>query len=284
VEITKIGVIGAGTMGSGIAEVCARGGVGTTVIELDESFLPVARSRIEASLQKAVDRGRLEPSVREAAIEALGFSTELDALGDVDLVIEAVVEDRELKVDLFTRLDRATKPTAILASNTSSIPLTGLGAATERPEQVLGMHFFNPAQVQPLVELVRSAVTAEATLDLVEHFTTTTLDKTVIRCEDRAGFVVNRLLVPFLLQAIELLDTGHTTVADIDRGMKLGCAHPMGPLELCDLIGLDTIENVADVLYVEYRERFHAPPPLLRRMVTAGHLGRKSGKGFYDYD
>jgi len=283
VPIERVGVIGGGTMGSGIAEICARSGISTTVVEVSAELLGAARQRIDGSMERAVDRGRLDAEVHAAAVATLAYETELEALAECEVVIEAVIENRDLKLDLFGRLDAIVGENAILASNTSSIPIVELGAATSRADRVLGMHFFNPATVQPLVELVRSATTSDEAMDRADSLAANQLGKTTIRCRDRAGFVVNRLLVPYLLQAIELLDTSDATPADIDEGMKLGCAHPMGPLELCDLIGLDTIESVALVLYEEYHERFYAPPPLLKRMVSAGHLGRKTGKGFYDH-
>ena len=282
-QIARVGVIGGGTMGSGIAEVCARAGLQTAVVEASDEFLEAAKERIEGSMERAVSRGRLEGEVRNAAVEALSYGTDLEGLRDCQLVIEAVIENRDLKLDLFSQLDSIVGDEAILASNTSSIPIVELGAVTQRPGRVLGLHFFNPATVQPLVEVVRSATTSDEAMDRAERLVVDQLEKTTIRCRDRAGFVVNRLLVPFLLQAIELLDTSDAQPVDIDQGMKLGCAHPMGPLELCDLIGLDTIEAVAEVLYDEFHERFYAPPPLLRRMVSAGQLGRKTGRGFYDY-
>ncbi len=282
-DVERVGVIGGGTMGSGIAEVCARAGIRTTVVEASPELLDAARGRIEGSMERAVSRARLEAELRDSAVEALSYEVDLDSLEDCDLVVEAVIENRDVKLDLFGRLDSLLGDDAILASNTSSIPIVELGAGTGRPDRVLGMHFFNPATVQPLVELVRSATTSDETVERADHLASVQLGKTTIRCRDRAGFVVNRLLVPFLLQAIELLDTSDASPTDIDQGMKLGCAHPMGPLELCDLIGLDTIEAVAEVLYDEFHERFYAPPPLLRRMVSAGHLGRKTGKGFYDH-
>lgn len=282
-EIEHIGVIGGGTMGSGIAEVCARAGIRTTVIEIDPAQLVAAQERIEGSMERAAGRGRLDEDVRSAALEALSYDTALEELAPCDAVIEVIIENRAIKLDLFERLDTILGNDAFIASNTSSIPIVELATATGRPDRVLGMHFFNPAPVQPLVELVRAATTSDETMERADRLAGEQMGKTTIRCRDRAGFVVNRLLVPFLLQAIELYDTSDATPSDIDQGMKLGCAHPMGPLELCDLIGLDTIEAVAEVLYEEFKERHYAPPPLLRRMVSAGHHGRKSGKGFYDY-
>ncbi len=282
-RVERVGVVGAGTMGSGIAEVCAKAGFPTTVIESAPEFLEAGRTRIEQSLAKAVERGRLDETDRDAAWSRLRFDTDADTLAEVDLVVEAISEDRTAKFGLFSRLDEITPPHAILASNTSSIPIVELGMATRRPNQVIGVHFFNPAVVQKLVEVIPSAVTDPAVTDAVRTFVGDRLGKTVVVTADRAGFVVNRLLIPYLLQSIELLDSGMNTAEEIDTAMKLGCAHPMGPLELCDLIGLDIVAGVADVLFEEFHERHYAAPPLLRRLVAAGHLGRKSGVGFHTY-
>ena len=282
--INRVGVIGGGTMGSGIAEVCARVGLDTLVVEVDDEAVKAARKKIERSLKKAVSRDKLSAAARELAMDCLSFSTDMGDLADRDLAVEAVIESLEEKLSVFRALDKVMGPNAILATNTSSIPIITLGSITSRSEMVLGMHFFNPAPVQPLVELVRSLNTTSETMDRADRFVVEVLGKRVIRCRDRAGFVVNRLLVPYLLDAIRMFDEGKVSAADIDSGMMHGCGHPMGPLALCDLIGLDTIEAVADVLYEEFKGSHNAPPPLLRRMVAAGHLGRKTGKGFYEYD
>lgn len=282
-EITKVAVIGGGTMGSGIAEVCAKSGVDTVVVEADAAAAEAAQRRIDGSMDKAVARERLSAEDRDAAGGLLSYATSVDSLDDRDMVIEAIVEDESIKLELFRRLDEITPDHAILASNTSSIPLINLGMATGRPQQVLGVHFFNPATVQRLVELVPSVATDDQILATVTTFVQETLGKSTIVAQDRAGFIVNRLLVPYLLQAIELYDTTDVSREDIDNGMMWGCAHPMGPLTLCDLIGLDTIKSVADVLYEEFKEPTYAPPPLLKRMVSGGRLGRKSGRGFYEY-
>ena len=282
--ITRVGVVGGGTMGSGIAEVCARAGLDTLVVEVDESAVNSARQKIEKSLKRAVSRNKLPPATRDLALDSLNFSTDLGDLADRDLAIEAVIESLEEKLSVFRAMDKVMGPNAILATNTSSIPIITLGSTTSRSDMVIGMHFFNPAPVQPLVELVRSLNTTSETMDRADRFLVEVLGKRVIRCRDRAGFVVNRLLVPYLLDAIRMYDEGKVSAVDIDNGMMYGCGHPMGPLTLCDLIGLDTIEAVADVLYEEFKGSHNAPPPLLRRMVAAGHLGRKSGKGFYEYD
>ena len=282
--ITRVGVVGGGTMGSGIAEVCARAGLDTLIIEVDDDAVNSARKKVEKSLKKAVSRNRLPAAARDLALDSLSYSTDLGDLGDRDLAIEAVIESLEEKLSVFRAMDKVMGPNAIMASNTSSIPIITLGSITSRSDMVIGMHFFNPAPIQPLVELVRSLNTTSEIMDRADRFVVEVLGKRVIRCRDRAGFVVNRLLVPYLLDSIRMFDEGKVSAADIDSGMMYGCGHPMGPLTLCDLIGLDTIEAVADVLYEEFKGTHNAPPPLLRRMVAAGHLGRKSGKGFYEYD
>lgn len=282
-DITKVAVIGGGTMGSGIAELCAKAGLDTIVMEADAAAAEAAQTRIDGSMDKAVARERLSAEDREAAGAKLSYTTDLSSLADRDLVIEAIVENEAIKLDLFAKLDEITPEHAILASNTSSIPLINIGTATKRPERVIGLHFFNPATVQKLCEIVVSIATSDETLAQATAFAENTLGKETIVSQDRAGFIVNRLLVPYLLQAIVLLDTGQVSAEDIDNGMKFGCAHPMGPLTLCDLIGLDTIKSVADVLYDEFKEPTYAAPPLLKRMVAGGLLGRKTGRGFYTY-
>lgn len=282
--INKVGVVGGGTMGSGIAEVCARAGMDTLIVEVDDAAIDSARNKIKSSMNKAVAREKLPAATRDLALDSLTYSTDMGDLADRDLVIEAIIESLEEKLSVFRAMDKVLGPNAILASNTSSIPIITLGSITSRSDMVIGMHFFNPAPVQPLVELVRSLNTTSDTMDRVDRFAVEVLGKRVIRCRDRAGFVVNRLLVPYLLEAIRMFDQGKVSAVDIDNGMMYGCGHPMGPLALSDLIGLDTIEAVADVLYEEFKGTHNAPPPLLRRMVAAGHLGRKSGKGFYEYE
>jgi len=270
-------------MGSGIAEVCAKAGIDTIVMEADAAAAEAAQSRIASSMAKAVSRERLTQEACDTATGLLSYVTEIEALADRDLVVEAIVENEQIKLDLFKRLDEITPEHCILASNTSSIPIVNLGTATSRPERVIGLHFFNPATVQKLCEIVVSIATADDVRATCETFAQDTLGKETIISQDRAGFIVNRLLVPYLLQAISLYDTGQVTREDIDNGMMFGCAHPMGPLTLCDLIGLDTIQSVAEVLYEEFKEPTYAPPPLLKRMVSGGLLGRKTGRGFYDY-
>lgn len=283
-DITRVAVVGCGLMGSGIAEVCARAGTDVIVGEINEQAAEAGRVRIEASLNRAAKAGKLTADEHDAAWARLTFTTQLSDLADRDMVIEAAAEDPALKIGLFEELDRVVKrPDAILATNTSSIPIVRLARSTSRPSQVLGLHFFNPAPVQKLVELIPSVLTDGQTAERAEAFTTGVLGKTTIKAPDRSGFVVNALLVPYLLSAIRMLEAGHATAEDIDTGMVLGCAHPMGPLSLSDLIGLDTLKAVADSLYEEFKEPLYAAPPLLCRMVDAGLFGRKTGRGFFDY-
>jgi 3-hydroxybutyryl-CoA dehydrogenase len=284
VTIERIGVVGGGQMGAGIAEVAAKAGSDVLVREVSPQLAELAQARITASLDKAVERGKLEPADREAAIARIAYTTDLGEMADRHLVIEAVTEDEQLKIEIFATLDEAiTAPDAILASNTSSIPITRLGAVTSRPERVIGMHFFNPVPVMALMELVTTVRTDDGVAAAAEGYATEVLGKSVIRCKDRGGFVVNMLLVPYLLGAVRMYEAGHATAEDIDTGMRLGANHPMGPLQLCDFIGLDTMKLVADVLFDEYKEPLYAAPPLLTRMVESGLLGRKTGAGFYRY-
>jgi 3-hydroxybutyryl-CoA dehydrogenase len=282
--IARVGVVGGGQMGAGIAEVCARAGLGTIVCEADATAARAARDRVTASLDRAVGRGKLEPAAAQDALGRLVFTGELESLADRQLVVEAVIENADAKTEIFAALDKIVEdPDAILATNTSSLPVMRLGMATGRADRVVGLHFFNPAPVLPLVEVVTSLHTAPQTVAAIERFATETLGKTVIRSRDRAGFVVNALLIPYLLSAVRMAESGFATAADIDIGMELGCAHPMGPLKLADLIGLDTVASIAESLYDEFRETLYAPPPLLQRMVEAGLLGRKTGRGFHTY-
>ena len=283
-DIERVGVLGCGLMGSGIAEVCARRSRDVVVVEADAASAERGRARVEKSLDAAANRGKLSDAEHEATLRLLTFTHDFDALVDRELVVEAVSEDPSLKVDAFRRLDAVVSSgDAVLASNTSSIPIMKLATVTSRPEQVIGLHFFNPVPVLPLVEIVPSLMTIEATTEKVREFSTEVLGKHVIRSQDRAGFVVNALLIPYLLSAIRMLESGFATADDIDAGMVHGCAHPMGPLALADLIGLDTTMAVAESLYAEFKEPLYAPPPLLSRMVEAGLLGRKSGRGFHGY-
>jgi len=282
--IERIGVVGCGLMGAGIAEVSARAGRDVVVVEADADRAAAGRERIEHSLATAVKRGKLAEEDRDATLARLHVGFDYGDLADRQLVVEAVLEDEAAKVDVFRTLDKVVAdPAAVLASNTSSIPIMKLAMATSRPEQVIGLHFFNPVPVLPLVEVVSSLLTADETTALATGFAEETLHKHVIRSQDRAGFIVNALLIPYLLSAIRMLESGFATKEDIDVGMIEGCAHPMGPLQLTDLIGLDTTMAVAESLYEEFREQLYAPPPLLSRMVDAGLLGRKAGRGFYEY-
>jgi 3-hydroxybutyryl-CoA dehydrogenase len=282
--VERVGVVGCGLMGSGIAEVCARAGLDVVVREIDASASERGRDRVLASLDRGVASGKLTEQDRDAAAGRLAFTTDLADFADRQLVVEAIAEDELLKTDVFSTLDKVVEADdAILASNTSSIPIMKLGIATQRPEQVLGIHFFNPVPVLKLVELVPSLMTAEETTTRADVFATEVLHKRVIRSTDRAGFVVNALLIPYLLSSIRMLESGFATAQDIDTGMVEGCSHPMGPLRLADLIGLDTTLAVADSLYQEFKEPLYAPPPLLSRMVEAGLLGRKTARGFYEY-
>ncbi len=282
--IQRVGVIGCGLMGSGIAEVCARAGLDVMVREVDAAAAEAGRQRLVTSLDRGVTAGKLTETERDEALARLSFTTAIDDLADRQMVVEAVVEDEAMKVDIFRELDRVlVDDSAILASNTSSIPIMKLGTVTARPEQVIGVHFFNPVPVLRLVEIVTSLMTGPETTARAEAFATESLDKRVIRSQDRAGFVVNALLIPYLLSAIRMMESGFASRDDIDVGMVEGCSHPMGPLRLTDLIGLDTTLAVAESLYEEFKEPLYAPPPLLSRMVDAGLLGRKAGRGFYEY-
>jgi 3-hydroxybutyryl-CoA dehydrogenase len=280
----RVGVIGGGLMGSGIAEVCARHGIDTVVIEADDRAVDAAMKRIETSLGRAVRSGKMDEAAQGRAMGLLRVTSDFDVLADRDLVVEAIIENEKAKVDLFKRLDTVVQdPDAVLASNTSSIPIMKLAMATQRPSQVIGVHFFNPVPVLKLVELVTSLLTSPETETRASEFAERSLDKRVIRSKDRAGFIVNALLIPYLLSAIRMMESGFATAEDIDAGMVEGCAHPMGPLHLADLIGLDTTMAVAESLYAEFKEQLYAPPPLLSRMVEAGLLGRKTGRGFFVY-
>jgi len=271
-------------MGSGIAEVFARSGLDVLVSEATGEALEFGRTRLTNSLDTAVSRGKLTQEQRDEALGRIAFTTELADFADRDLVVEAVAEREDIKIKIFQTLDQVVeRRDAILASNTSSIPIVKLAAATSRPEQVIGLHFFNPAPIQKLVEVIPTLTTSAETTARVEAFAVQVLGKEPIRARDRAGFVVNALLVPYLLSAVRMFESGVATASDIDKGMEAGCAHPMGPLRLCDLIGLDTIVSIAESMYDEYKEPLYAAPPLLSRMVDAGLLGRKSGRGFYDY-
>lgn len=271
-------------MGSGIAEVCARAGLDVKAVEASESAVRAGRERVEASLKRAVDSGKLSAEEGTAARERITFSTDFEVFADRQLVVEAVIEAELEKLAVFQQLDKVVEDDdAVLASNTSSIPIMKLAMATGRPANVVGIHFFNPVPVLPLVEVISSLMTSDETAAFAEDFAQQVLGKSVIRSKDRAGFIVNALLIPYLLSAVRMFESGFATAEDIDSGMVKGCAHPMGPLALTDHIGLDTTMAVANSLYEEFKEPLYAPPPLLARMVEAGLMGRKSGRGFYEY-
>ncbi|BAX99565.1 putative 3-hydroxybutyryl-CoA dehydrogenase [Mycobacteroides stephanolepidis] len=282
--ITRVGVIGAGQMGAGIAEVSARAGVDVLVFETTEALTTAGRDRITKSLDRGVSAGKITERERDAAVANLKFTTDLADFSDRQLVIEAVIEDESIKSSIFAKLDEViTDPDAVLASNTSSIPIMKIAAATKNPGRVLGLHFFNPVPVLPLVELISTLVTTSEAAARTEAFASEVLGKQVVRAADRSGFVVNFLLVPYLLAAIRMAESGFATVEDIDKAVVAGLSHPMGPLRLSDLVGLDTLKLIADSMYDEYKEPLYAAPPLLLRMVEAGRLGKKSGVGFYEY-
>lgn len=280
----RVGVVGCGLMGSGIAEVAARAGAEVTVIERDDAALTAGHERVERSLTRAIGSGKMTEVEVNRICKQLSYSTEFSDLADCDLIIEAVAENEVIKLEVFRLIDASVKdPHAILATNTSSIPIIKLATVTGRPEQVIGMHFFNPVPVLRLVELISSLLTSPETAERASAYVSESLHKKVITSPDRAGFVVNALLIPYLLSAIRMLESGFASAEGIDIGMVVGCAHPMGPLALADLIGLDTTLAVAESLYAEFKEPHLAPPPLLSRMTQAGLMGRKSGQGFYSY-
>jgi 3-hydroxybutyryl-CoA dehydrogenase len=280
--LKSVAVIGGGTMGAGIAEICAAADSTVVVVESDADAGRRCRTMIESSVQRATRNGRLSAQNAAATLSRIEIAVDLAAASGADLVIEAVPEVESLKIRIFHTLDQILRPEAILASNTSSIPLIKLAGATQRPERVVGVHFFNPAPVLPLVEIVASLLTSEQTLDAVTDYAHR-LGKATIRSKDRAGFIVNALLIPYILAAVRMLESGFASAEDIDAGMVKGCAHPQGPLALADLIGLDTTAAVAQSMYEEFKEPLYASPPLLLRMVDAGLLGRKSGRGFFPY-
>jgi 3-hydroxybutyryl-CoA dehydrogenase len=282
--VTRLGAVGCGLMGSGIAEVAARHGIDVCVAESAPDAAEAGRRRITASLDRGVRHGKLTAEQRDQALARLSFTVDLGDMADRQFVVEAVAENRDIKTGVLRVLDKAVEdPAAVLATNTSSIPVVDLAVVTERPERVIGLHFFNPVPVQRLVEIIPALVTGADTLKRTRDLAGQ-LGKEAVQAPDRSGFVVNALLVPFLLSAVRMVESGSARPDDIDRGMELGCAHPMGPLRLLDLIGLDTAQAVAESMYEEYKEPLYAPPALLRRMVAAGHLGRKSGRGFHSYD
>ncbi|MDE0073220.1 MAG: 3-hydroxybutyryl-CoA dehydrogenase [Gammaproteobacteria bacterium] len=281
-NIQRVGVAGCGLMGSGIAEVAARAGFDVLVSEVDEGALEGGRSRIVKSMGRAVEKEKLSPAARDEAWGRMSFTTSLADMADRDLVIEAIVEDLAVKSELMGALDEITGPETIFASNTSSLTITEIAAATGRPDRVVGLHFFNPVPVMKLVEVVRTIATDEKVFDAAYRFARD-LGKEPIKAKDNSGFVVNLLLVPYMLDAIRQLERGVASVEDIDRGMMLGTGYPMGPFLLCDFVGVDTTYRIAEIMFEEYRESRYAPPPLLKRLVALGRFGRKTGKGFYDW-
>ena len=280
--IKTVGVIGCGVMGSGIAQVSAQAGLRTVVVEVNQELLQRGIGNIKKNLEGLVAKGRLSAPDRDAVLDRITGAARLEDLGACDLVVEAITENQQVKNETFGKLDRICQPQAILASNTSSCNVTAMAAATKRPGRVVGLHFFNPVPLMKLVEVVRTILTEEVTFTTAWEWIRA-VGKTPVAVKDSTGFIVNRLLVPYLLEAIRLLESGGASMEDIDQAMKLGCGYPMGPFTLLDLLGLDTAMYVAEVMFEEFREARFAPPPLLKRMVVAGLLGRKSGRGFYDY-
>jgi 3-hydroxybutyryl-CoA dehydrogenase len=281
-KVNKVGVLGAGLMGSGIAEVCAKSGYETVVREVSDELVRKGVQRVESSLAKAVERGKLAAAESNAARARVTATTRVEELARCDVVIEAVIENLEAKKELFGQLDELCGEATIFCSNTSSLTITELSAATRRPDRFAGLHFFNPVPVMKLVEVVRTIATSDGTIETLLDFARS-LGKEPVLAKDNSGFIVNRLLVPYLLDAVRALEEGVGSKEDIDRGMELGCGHPMGPLKLLDFVGLDTTYAIAEIMFSEYREKRFAPPPLLKRMVLAGRHGRKSGRGFYEY-
>jgi len=281
-EVQKVGVIGAGIMGSGIIEVIARSGQEVAFVEISDEKVDEGRGKVEKSAGRAVDKGKLDAGDRDAMLGRITGGTDLGALADVDLVIEAATENLEIKKEVFQRLDDITRDDVILATNTSSLPIAELASATTRPDKVIGMHFFNPPPVLSLLEVIRGLQTSDETLEFARTYGER-IGKTTVFSKDRAGFIVNFLLMPYLNSAVQMFDDGVATKEDIDAAVHLGLAHPMGPLTLIDFIGLDTALYISNVLYDEFKDPLYAAPTLLKRMVAAGHLGRKSGRGFYDY-
>jgi 3-hydroxybutyryl-CoA dehydrogenase len=281
-KIRKVGVLGCGLMGSGIAEVAARSGYETVVREVSSELVEKGVGKIRGSLDKAVERGKLEAAARDEAAGRLSGTVDLAALADCDIVVEAIVENLEDKRKTFGALDEVVKKDALFASNTSSLTITQMAMFTQRPDQFVGLHFFNPVPVMKLVEVVRTLLTSEESFDRAFEFARS-LGKEPVAARDNSGFIVNRLLVPYLLDAIRALEEGVGSVEDIDKGMQLGCGYPMGPFTLLDFVGLDTTYYIAGIMFEEYKEKRFASPPLLKQMVTAGRLGKKSGRGFYDY-
>jgi len=282
-DIKRVGVVGCGLMGGGIVEVLARAGAEVTFTEGSQELVERGRATVERSVRMAAERGKLDAGAVEAVLGRIDGAADLGALAGSDLVIEAATEEIGAKLAIFRSLGEVTGPDVVLASNTSSIPIAELALASGRPDKVVGMHFFNPPPVLRLLELTPALTTSKETLELVRAYGTDVLGNTCVQAKDEAGFIVNRLLIPYLNDAIRLYERGFATREDIDAAIHLGLAHPMGPLALADLIGLDTVQNIAEVLLAEFHEPRYAPPSLLRRMVAAGNLGRKTGRGFYEY-
>jgi 3-hydroxybutyryl-CoA dehydrogenase len=281
-SIRTVGVLGCGLMGSGIAQVCAASGYKTLVREVDDTFLQKGLGRIKKFLEDGVAKGKVAAADRDKTLGNLSGTTTFEALGECNLVIEAIVENLDEKRQTYAALERILKPDAIIVSNTSSLCITELAATTKRPDRFGGLHFFNPVPIMKLVEVIRALTTSDETYRAVFQFAES-LGKEPITAPDRPGFIVNRLLVPYLLDAIRAYENGLGTLEDIDKGMKLGCGYPMGPFTLLDFVGLDTTYYIANIMFEEFREPAYAPPPLLKRMVLAGRMGRKSGHGFYKY-
>jgi 3-hydroxybutyryl-CoA dehydrogenase len=281
-DFSRVGVLGAGLMGSGIAQVTAVGGYDVVVRDVDQPALGRGRKMIEQSLARFVEKGQLDAGRRDQALGRLTFTTELTAVAQCDLVIEAVTEDLELKNRIWAELDRLCPAGTVFASNTSSLPIVAMAAATRRADRFIGLHFFNPPAIMALVEVVRAVGTSQETVDRALEYVRR-IGKQAVAAKDTPGFIVNRLLVPYMVDAVRAVERGVASVADVDMGMKLGAGHPIGPLALMDLVGLDTALRVSDIMFEEFREAQYAAPPLLRRLVMAGHLGRKTGRGFYDY-
>lgn len=280
--IKKVGVLGAGLMGSGIAQVSAAAGYNTLIREISQEFLDKGMSKIQKFLAKSIEKGKLTEEQKSDILGRLKGTVELEDLNECDIIIEAVTEEINLKKEIFGKLDEICPEDTIFASNTSSLTVTEMAAATQRPDKFVGLHFFNPVPIMKLVEVVRTIQTSQETFDTAFEFAKS-VGKIPIACKDNSGFVVNLLLVPYLIGAIRAVENGVASIEDIDKGMMLGCGHPMGPLTLLDFVGIDTTYYIANIMFDEYREQQYAPPPLLKKMVQAGYLGRKSGKGFYDY-
>jgi len=281
-EIQKVGIVGFGQMGTGIAQVSASAGYRILVRDVDQKFLDKGLARITKNLDKAIEKGKIATADKDKVLGNISTTISLKDFSECDIIVEAVVENMETKLELYSELDQIVKPEAIFASNTSSLSVTDMSAATNRQESFLGLHFFNPVHIMKLVEVVRTISTSDETYRKGKEFAES-VGKTVVTCGDRPGFVVNRLLVPYLLDAVRILENGTASREDIDNAMMLGCGHPMGPLTLIDFIGLDTILYIGDIMFDEFKDSHFASPPLLRRMVNLGYLGKKSGKGFYDY-